>query len=105
MEDQEPYDVIMGDLADPVDGGPCYKLYTETFYRDIVKARLNEGGIFVTQVSPPTCIASWSLHPPQCVFGLFIELHVCTPGWPSWYSVSIRGLHPNLQYIEASVQM
>jgi len=46
----ESYDVIIGDLADPIDGGPCYKLYTKSFYELIVKPRLNQGGIFVTQV-------------------------------------------------------
>ncbi|XP_028215010.1 uncharacterized protein LOC114397085 [Glycine soja] len=25
----ESYDVIIGDLPDPIDGGPCYKLYTK----------------------------------------------------------------------------
>lgn len=46
----ESYDVIIGDLADPIDGGPCYKLYTKSFYELIVKPRLKQGGIFVTQV-------------------------------------------------------
>ena len=48
---EESYDVIIGDLADPIEGGPCYKLYTKTFYELTVKPRLNKGGIFVTQVS------------------------------------------------------
>lgn len=25
----EQFDIIIGDLADPVEGGPCYKLYTK----------------------------------------------------------------------------
>lgn len=25
----EKFDIIIGDLADPVEGGPCYKLYTK----------------------------------------------------------------------------
>lgn len=48
--DEESFDVIVGDLADPIDGGPCYKLYTKSFYEFIVKPRLKKGGIFVTQV-------------------------------------------------------
>ena len=48
----ESYDVIIGDLADPIDGGPCYKLYTKSFYELIVKPRLKQGGIFVTQAGP-----------------------------------------------------
>jgi thermospermine synthase len=43
--------VIVGDLADPVEGGPCYQLYTKSFYELIVKPKLNDLGIFVTQVS------------------------------------------------------
>ena len=46
------FDVIIGDLNDPVDGGPCYQLYTDDFYKSVVAAKLNPGGIFVTQSGP-----------------------------------------------------
>ncbi|KAG6732167.1 hypothetical protein I3843_01G156300 [Carya illinoinensis] len=49
---EESYDAIIGDLADPIEGGPCYKLYTKSFYEFTVKPRLNQGGIFVTQAGP-----------------------------------------------------
>lgn len=49
---EECYDVIVGDLADPIEGGPCYKLYTKSFYESIVKPRLNQDGVFVTQAGP-----------------------------------------------------
>ncbi|RXH70555.1 hypothetical protein DVH24_013301 [Malus domestica] len=49
---EEQYDVIIGDLADPIEGGPCYKLYTKSFYELIVKPRLSKEGIFVTQAGP-----------------------------------------------------
>ncbi|KAF3645210.1 Thermospermine synthase ACAULIS5 [Capsicum annuum] len=49
---EERYDIIVGDLADPIEGGPCYQLYTKSFYEFIVKPRLNQGGIFVTQAGP-----------------------------------------------------
>eukprot|EP00873_Tetraselmis_striata_P026404 jgi/Tetstr1/446668/TSEL_034189.t1 len=29
--------------------GPCYHLYTDEFYRDVILKKLNPGGIFVTQ--------------------------------------------------------
>lgn len=48
---QEKFDIIVGDLADPVEGGPCYQLYTKSFYENILKPKLNDNGIFVTQVS------------------------------------------------------
>ncbi|XP_009334690.2 thermospermine synthase ACAULIS5 [Pyrus x bretschneideri] len=48
----EKFDIIVGDLADPVEGGPCYQLYTKSFYDKILKPKLNHGGIFVTQAGP-----------------------------------------------------
>ncbi|XP_057458846.1 thermospermine synthase ACAULIS5-like [Lotus japonicus] len=46
---EEKFDIIVGDLADPVVGGPCYQLYTKSFYESIVKPKLSDNGIFVTQ--------------------------------------------------------
>eukprot|EP01018_Ginkgo_biloba_P005315 Gb_26541 [translate_table: standard] len=51
-ERDECYDVIVGDLADPMEGGPCYQLYTKSFYEVIVKPKLNQRGVFVTQAGP-----------------------------------------------------
>ncbi|KAJ0618631.1 putative thermospermine synthase [Helianthus annuus] len=51
-ERKDKFDIIVGDLADPVEGGPCYQLYTKSFYQDILKPRLNPHGIFVTQAGP-----------------------------------------------------
>ncbi|XP_058108560.1 thermospermine synthase ACAULIS5 [Magnolia sinica] len=48
----EKFDVIVGDLADPVEGGPCYQLYTKSFYEQVLKPKLNHKGIFVTQAGP-----------------------------------------------------
>ncbi|XP_004303474.1 PREDICTED: thermospermine synthase ACAULIS5 [Fragaria vesca subsp. vesca] len=48
----EKFDIIVGDLADPVEGGPCYQLYTKSFYEKVLKPKLNHGGIFVTQAGP-----------------------------------------------------
>ena len=45
-----PYDVIIMDLDDPLEGGPCYQLYTKTFY-EMCKSKLAPGGILVTQSS------------------------------------------------------
>ncbi|KAF5185414.1 Polyamine aminopropyltransferase [Thalictrum thalictroides] len=49
---EEKYDLIVGDLADPVEGGPCYQLYTKSFYEKILKPKLKDSGIFVTQAGP-----------------------------------------------------
>jgi spermidine synthase len=45
------FDVMIMDLVDPLEEGTAYLLYTEEFYR-IVKARLNPGGVLVTQSGP-----------------------------------------------------
>ncbi|KAM0850606.1 hypothetical protein ACQ4PT_052950 [Festuca glaucescens] len=45
----EKFDVIVGDLADPMEGGPCYQLYTKSFYHNVLKPKLHDHGIFVTQ--------------------------------------------------------
>lgn len=50
---EEKFDIIVGDLADPVEGGPCYQLYTKSFYQNILKPKLTPNGIFVTQVFHP----------------------------------------------------
>lgn len=49
---EEKFDVIIGDLADPLEWGPCYQLYSIGFYQNVVKPKLNHGGIFVTQAGP-----------------------------------------------------
>ncbi|KAF3617337.1 Thermospermine synthase ACAULIS5 [Capsicum annuum] len=54
---QEKFDIIVGDLADPVERGPCYQLYTQSFYENIVKPKLDDTGIFVTQV--PSFADTW----------------------------------------------
>ncbi|XP_076906445.1 thermospermine synthase ACAULIS5-like [Bidens hawaiensis] len=51
-ERKETFDIIVGDLADPLEGGPCYHLYTMSFYQHILKPKLNPHGIFVTQAGP-----------------------------------------------------
>ena len=47
----EGFDVMVMDLVDPLEGGPAYLLYTREYY-EIAKARLNPGGILVTQSGP-----------------------------------------------------
>ena len=47
----EGFDVMVMDLVDPMEGGPAYLLYTKEYY-EIARARLNPGGILVTQSGP-----------------------------------------------------
>lgn len=52
-ETNERFDAIIADLVDPQEGGPAWRLYTKEFY-ELVKSRLAEGGVFVTQATSPT---------------------------------------------------
>jgi len=45
------FDVIIMDIADPIEAGPGYVLYTEEFYKFAV-TKLNPGGVIVTQSGP-----------------------------------------------------
>ncbi|XP_010923397.2 thermospermine synthase ACAULIS5 isoform X1 [Elaeis guineensis] len=49
---EDKFDMIIGDLADPLEEGPCYQLYAKSFYESTAKPKLMEGGIFVTQAGP-----------------------------------------------------
>ncbi|KAJ8906201.1 hypothetical protein NDN08_002696 [Rhodosorus marinus] len=47
-ETDEKYDVIIGDLTDPIENGPSIELFTRSFYEK-VKRCLNKSGVYVTQ--------------------------------------------------------
>jgi len=47
-ESDEPFDVIINDITDPIEGGPSKLLFTREFYRAAAR-RLGEDGVFVTQ--------------------------------------------------------
>ena len=46
----EQFDVIIGDIADPMEGDPCYQLYTKSFCELVLKPKLRHRGVFLTQV-------------------------------------------------------
>ncbi len=46
-----PFDVIIIDVPDPLEGGPAYLLYTVEFYQ-LVRSRLGPGGLMVAQSGP-----------------------------------------------------
>ncbi|MEW5784786.1 MAG: polyamine aminopropyltransferase [Bacillota bacterium] len=49
LEDHaDRFDVIIGDLPEPVEAGPAQKLFTRQFYQ-LINRRLNEGGILALQ--------------------------------------------------------
>jgi spermidine synthase len=50
-DNPEPFDVLIIDVPDPLEGGPAYLLYTQEFYA-MAASRLAPGGIIVTQSGP-----------------------------------------------------
>ncbi|MBM3943331.1 MAG: polyamine aminopropyltransferase [SAR202 cluster bacterium] len=50
-ECDQRFDVMVMDLVDPLEGGPAYLLYTQEYYQ-LAKAKMNPGGILVTQSGP-----------------------------------------------------
>ncbi|CAI0391557.1 unnamed protein product [Linum tenue] len=72
---EEKFDVIVGDLADPIEGGPCYKLYTKYFYESTVKPRLSQGGIFVTQAGPAGIFSHAEVY--TCIYNTLRQVFKC----------------------------
>ncbi|CAN6453594.1 unnamed protein product [Victoria cruziana] len=71
----DQFDVIIGDLADPIEGGPCYQLYTKSFYESIVKPKLNPGGIFVTQAGPAGALSHTEVF--SCIYNTLRQVFKC----------------------------
>lgn len=63
QEYQSKFDVIILDLADPMEEGPCYLLYTVEFY-EMVKTKLNPGGVFITQSGPASLVTMRHVYTP-----------------------------------------
>ncbi|MCL0034535.1 polyamine aminopropyltransferase [Dehalococcoidia bacterium] len=55
-ETKERFDVIIIDLPEPIEGGPAYLLYTETFYR-LLKGKLAADATFALQAGS-TCLGT-----------------------------------------------
>ncbi|TKY72852.1 Thermospermine synthase ACAULIS5 [Spatholobus suberectus] len=48
---EEKFDVILADLPEPNESWPSH-LYTKSFYENVAKPKLKDGGLFVTQAGP-----------------------------------------------------
>ena len=48
---RSPFDVVIIDVPDPLEGGPAYLLYTVEFY-ELVRSRLAPGGLMTAQAGP-----------------------------------------------------
>jgi hypothetical protein len=80
------YDVIVGDLADPVAGGPCFQLYTREFYEGVVAKKLAPGGIFVTQSGPAGVLSAGEVFAPihHTLAAVFPRVEPLTAHVPSY---------------------
>jgi spermidine synthase len=106
-EPGDGFDVIILDLVDPLEGGTAYLLYTDEFYR-IAKARLNPGGILVTQ-SGPAGLLSYE----ECfttiyntlgnVFGHTAAAQVHVPAFETLWGFTLASDSPLLQTPEENI--
>lgn len=79
---REEFDVVIGDLVDPMEGGPALKLYTREFYSK-VKELLSGKGVFVTQSTSPTST-------PRAM-GVIKSTLEAVFGWAEPYMTYMRG--------------
>eukprot|EP01134_Creolimax_fragrantissima_P002256 CFRG2256T1 len=57
------FDVIILDLSDPLEYGPCYTLYSKEFY-DMCYKKLSPGGVLVTQSGPASLLVARDVFTP-----------------------------------------
>ena len=95
---QESFDVMIMDLVDPLEGGTAYQLYTEEYYQ-IVKSRLNPGGIIVTQSGPAGLLSYQecftTIHNTLSgVFDRVIPSHVHVPAFQTMWGMILASDSP-----------
>lgn len=84
-EAKERYDLIIVDLPDP-NSEALNKLYSNVFY-EMCKARLNEGGVLVSQSTSPfyATKAFWCIHKTMESVGLPVKAyHLEVPSFGDW---------------------
>ncbi|MCG2864178.1 MAG: polyamine aminopropyltransferase [Vulcanisaeta sp.] len=93
----DKYDVVILDLTDPLEGGPSYLLYTLEFYR-IVRDRLSDGGLMVTQAtSTYYALRTFATiyKTVASVFPVAKAYHVYVPSFDSTWGFVIGSLGPD----------
>ena len=101
---RESFDVMIMDLVDPLEGGTAYQLYTEEYYQ-IVKSRLNPGGILVTQSGPAGLLSYQecftTIHNTLSgVFDRVIPSHVHVPAFQTMWGMILASDSP-LEQLDA----
>jgi hypothetical protein len=82
-----------------VEGGPCYQLYTKCFYQNVLKPKLDDHGIFVTQA-----IFFLDRRASDRSVDLARSEFVVRAGWASRRSDAQGGLLLHLQHPQARLQ-
>ncbi len=83
QEADQRFDLIVVDSTDPVEG-PGQVLFTETFYRACA-ARLNDGGVLVTQNAVPFFNPEFLSEPVQALRAAFHHVAAYRAAVPSFY--------------------
>ena len=94
----EQFDVMIMDLVDPLEGGTAYSLYTEEYY-NLVKSRLNTGGIMVTQSGPAGLLSHQECFTTIAntlgkVFNHVIPTQVHVPAFQTLWGINIASDSP-----------
>jgi len=85
LSSETQYDIIISDLADPVEGNPCWMMYTLEYYQKL-KTKLAPGGIFVSQSGPSGLYSVHEVSIPiyNTVKQAFKYVHMYTAAIPSF---------------------
>jgi spermidine synthase len=93
----ERFDCIIGDLPDPLEGGPAAELFTDEFFA-LVKSRLNEGGTFAMQAENAEigwCKAHIAIiHKLRNHFGHVLPYQTFIPFYGLMWGFAVAGDHP-----------
>ena len=95
----ERFDVAIIDVPDPLEAGPAYRLFTREFY-EILKARLNPGGIMAAQAGPTgpafyrQCFSAVA-NTVASVFPVVVLTETFVPSFGSAWGFAIGSLAPD----------
>ena len=95
----ERFDVAIIDVPDPLEAGPAYRLFTREFY-EILKARLNPGGIMAAQAGPTgpafyqQCFSAVA-NTVSAVFPVVVLTETFVPSFGSTWGFVIGSLAPD----------
>jgi spermidine synthase len=95
----QPFDILIVDITDPLEGGPSYRLFTKEFYQ-LVWSRLTEDGLLAVQsedaLMGDTLAFATICRTLRSVFPVVRPYAVDVPsfGVPWGFTVSSKGLDP-----------